>query len=205
MSCALVSPVPTLSPRPLATSPSRSAAEVEAWLAAFHRGDGQVLSACYRDHLRTVAWAVRPYVQGMDQETVVHEVFCRLVESAQARRSFSGGNFGAWLITVARRQAIDHRRRGGREQLTDDGELGKLAESAPVENIDEAMELRVLVTHFRERVLPPKWEPVFRARFLEQLDQREAARRLGIARTTLAYQELRIRSLLRRFVLKEDS
>jgi DNA-directed RNA polymerase specialized sigma24 family protein len=62
----------------------------------------------------------------------------------------------------------------------------------------------VLVARFRERVLPPRWEPVFRARFLEQLDQREAARQLGIPRTTLVYHERRIRALLRAFMLEQD-
>jgi RNA polymerase sigma-70 factor (ECF subfamily) len=193
-----------LNPRPLAPTVAAAAPDEAVWVAAFHRGDREILAACYRDYVHTVAWAVRPYVDGLDRETVVHDVFCRLFGRAEARRSFSGGNFGAWLITVARRQAIDHRRRRRPEEVTEDGELGRLAESAAGEGVDEAMELRVLVGRFRERVLPPRWEPVFRARFLEQLDQREAARRLGIPRTTLAYQELRIRRLLRRFMLEED-
>ncbi len=207
MSGALLSPVATLNPRPSAAAkPARAAGEDEAWLAAFHRGDREVLSACYHDYVHTVAWAVGTLVGGMDQETVVHDVFCRLFGSADARRSFAGGNFGAWLITVARHQAIDHRRRTRREEVTDDARLGALADSAGGDkvSVDDSMELRVLVARFRERVLPPKWEPVFRARFLEQLDQREAARQLGIPRTTLAYQELRIRALLHSFMLEED-
>jgi RNA polymerase sigma-70 factor, ECF subfamily len=193
-----------LNPRPLATNDARSAAEQDVWLERFHRGEREVLARCYEDYVRTVAWAVRPLVDRMDQETVVHEVFCRLFGSPEARRSFSGGNLGAWLITVARRQAIDHRRRTAREELTADGELGEVAAPDTVDSATEDVELRVLVARFRERVLPPKWEPVFQARFLEQLDQREAARRLGIPRTTLAYQELRIRALLQRFMLEED-
>jgi RNA polymerase sigma-70 factor, ECF subfamily len=195
--------VPAVSTRPASLTSSAPAGDA-AWLEAFHRGDRAVLARCYEDHVRTVAWAVRPMVDGLDRETVVHDVFCRLFGSAQARRSFTGGNFGAWLITVARRQAIDFCRQNRREKPTDDTRLGELAGAAAVEPEDDGIELRVLVARFRERCLPPKWEPVFRARFLEQLDQREAARRLGMARTTLAYQELRIRALLRRFVLEEE-
>jgi RNA polymerase sigma-70 factor (ECF subfamily) len=150
----------------------------------------------------TLAWAVRPIVQGVDLETVVHDVFCRLLSNEQARRSFAGGNFGAWLITVARRQAIDFRRRTEREQLTDGEELRELTaqQQAPTGNDD--LELGVLIGRFRERVLPEKWQAVFQARFIDQLDQRTAAQRLNMHRTTLAYQELRIRLLLRQFVLE---
>jgi RNA polymerase sigma-70 factor (ECF subfamily) len=38
-----------------------------------------------------------------------------------------------------------------------------------------------------------------------QLNQAEAARRLGIHRTTLLYQELRVRQLLRNFVLGAEA
>jgi hypothetical protein len=41
-------------------------------------------------------------------------------------------------------------------------------------------------------ILPAKWHGVFRARFLERLDQRAAAQRLDMRRTTLAYQEIQI-------------
>jgi RNA polymerase sigma-70 factor (ECF subfamily) len=58
---------------------------------------------------------------------------------------------------------------------------------------------------FRERLLPPKWRAVFDVRIVAQQDQPTAARALGMRRTTLAYQEYRIRRLLRRFVLRGDS
>ena len=171
-------------------------------MQAFHRGDRDVLARCYEDHMDMLARAVRPIVQGVDLETVVHDVFCRLLSNEQARRSFAGGNFGAWLITIARRQAIDFRRRTEREQLTDGNELRELTaqQQAPTGNDD--LELGVLIGRFRERVLPEKWQAVFQARFIDQLDQRTAAQRLNMHRTTLAYQELRIRLLLRQFVLE---
>jgi RNA polymerase sigma-70 factor (ECF subfamily) len=58
---------------------------------------------------------------------------------------------------------------------------------------------------FREQLVPAKWRRVFDARFLAQQDQPTAARALGMKRTTLAYQEYRIRRLLHRFVLRGDS
>ena len=44
---------------------------------------------------------------------------------------------------------------------------------------------------------------MFEARFLQHLNQSEAAALLGMRRTTLAYRELRIRALLRKFLLEE--
>jgi RNA polymerase sigma-70 factor, ECF subfamily len=178
----------------------------EAWLGAFHRGERPALARCYEDYVRTVTWAVRSVLKGVDEETVVHDVFCRLFSDQEMRRSFQGGNFGAWLITVARRQAIDFRRRRDREELTDSAALNELVarETTPADT-EQELEHNLWIGRFRERVLPPKWEPVFRTRFLEQLDQREAARRLGMHRTTLAYQELRIRALLRKFVLEDEA
>jgi RNA polymerase sigma-70 factor (ECF subfamily) len=184
-------------------APERSAdgAAPDQWLAAFHRGDRRALARCYEEHLRTVNWAVGQVLQGVDRENVVHDVFCRLLAREELRRNFGGGNFGAWLITVARRQAIDYRRRRDHEQPAG-AEVAALREAEPPV-VEETVHLRALADRFR-RVLPARWEPVFRARFLEQLDQREAARRLGMRRTTLAYQELQIRRLLRKFVLERD-
>ena len=50
-------------------------------------------------------------------------------------------------------------------------------------------------------ILPEKYAPLFQVRFLEQLPQREAADKLGMSRSTLAYQEARVRELLTTFLL----
>jgi RNA polymerase sigma-70 factor (ECF subfamily) len=173
----------------------------EAWLRGFHRGERAALTRCYQEYVDTVAWAVGQVLRGVDRETVVQEVFCRLASEAPLRSNFGGGNFGAWIITVARRQAIDYRRKRDREQPTDPAEMPE--PPADPGGADDSVELRMLVQRFLA-VLPPKWEGVFRARFLERLDQRTAARRLGMHRTTLAYQEMKVRKLLRRFVLELD-
>ena len=141
----------------------------------------------------TVSWAVGQILRGVDRETVVQDVFCRLFGDEALRRNFEGGNFGAWVITVARRQAIDFRRKRDRELPTDPSHLPDRDEAASESrHPDEELELRSLVQRFLA-ILPAKWEGVFRARFLERLDQRSAARRLGMHRTTLAYQEIQLR------------
>jgi hypothetical protein len=65
----------------------------------------------------------------------------------------------------------------------------------------ERFRAQAVIGRFRREVLPEKWRSVFEARFIRQLSQREAATEIGITRTTLAYQEMRVRSLLERFLL----
>jgi RNA polymerase sigma-70 factor, ECF subfamily len=174
-----------------------AAAGAEAWLERFHRGDRRTLEGCYRDHFVTVERAIGSLLGLADRETAIHELFSRLIGSPDLRRSFQGGSFAAWLATVARHQAIDTWRRTTRE-------TSALAEAAlPVEggHWEETAQARLLIERFRQGQLPAEWQGVFELRFLEQLPQREAAAKLSLPRTTLAYREIRIRRLLRRFLL----
>lgn len=172
------------------------------WLERFHAGDREVLEACYREHFRTVGQAVGQVLHGADRETVVHDVFVDLLASATLRRGFVGGAFTAWIVVVARNRAIDYWRRYRREGALDEA----LPASAPAESgerMEDAANARLLIAQFRSEVLPAKWDGVFENRFLLGLDQREAARRLGISRTTLAYREAQVRRLLGRFVRRD--
>ncbi|WP_224368265.1 RNA polymerase sigma factor [Hyalangium versicolor] len=178
----------------------------DRWLLDFHAGRRSVLEQCYRELYPTVQRAVGRVLTGADQETVIHEVFYRLISREELRRSFRGGSLKAWIATVAYHQALEYvrrlqRERGALEQARDLG----VVEADAVEASDSECEARILIERFRRECLPEKWHAVFEARFLKQLPQREAARELGMHRTTLAYQELRIRALLRRFLLREGS
>jgi RNA polymerase sigma-70 factor (ECF subfamily) len=174
-----------------------------AWLERFHAGDPAALEACYRQHYETVNSAAGRLLRGADRESVVHEVFFRVLSRPDFRASFRGGSLGAWLATVARNLAMDAVRSQQRQRavsLNDAEEPGV----AVATRFEEASEARLLVERFRREILPEKWEGVFVARFLEQRDQRDAAAKLGIARTTLAYQELRVRALLKKFLLEGE-
>jgi RNA polymerase sigma-70 factor (ECF subfamily) len=169
-------------------------------LEEFHRGTRPVIERVYREHFKTVAGAVSKFVHGADQETVIHEVFLRLITDESLRRNFTGGSLAAWLGTVSRHHAIDYQRRRDRELPIED---------APVEiegpdRFAQAAEARLLIERFRDEVLPAKWQRLFEVRFAQQLDQRQAAEALGISRTTLAYQEHRVRSLLHRFLRRGE-
>jgi RNA polymerase sigma-70 factor (ECF subfamily) len=191
----------------MAALDSRAGSDVvrpDAWLRAFHAGERTCLERCYLDHLDTVAQAVGGVVQeGADRETLVHEVFFRLLSDASLRQSFTGGAFPSWLRVVARNQAIDYARRRRLEvELPDDPPADVVFDPSPLE---VQFDVRWTLERFREFCLPAKWRAVFDARFVAHHDQPTAARAIGMSRTTLAYQEHRIRRLLRRFVLRGES
>jgi RNA polymerase sigma-70 factor (ECF subfamily) len=188
--------------RPLGEAPG-TAEEGARWLRRFHDGEHSVLEAIYREHFGVVSRAVLAMLGGSDRDTVIHEVFLRLLTQQALRLSFRGGDLPAWLTVVARNHATDFVRRPNREipvgWATTAREQGQAHASG-----EASSEARVLIERFRSEMLPAKWARVFEARFVRQLTQPEAAAALGIGRTTLAYQEARVRHLLRRFVLKGE-
>jgi RNA polymerase sigma-70 factor (ECF subfamily) len=174
----------------------------EQWLAHFHAGDARILERCYLDHFASVATAARRILSSADAETVTHEVFYRLLSEPKFRLTFRGGNLRAWLVQVGANAALDDVRRRRREAPLD-AATHEPGEADPA-RIEEEVESKILIEQFRRERLPPKWHSVFDARFLRQLSQQDAARELRIPRTSLMYQEQRIRKLLEEFLLGEE-
>ncbi len=182
----------------IAFETSMPAVDDSAWLRGFHLGERPVLEACYREYYVLVFNTARRYLPPVDAETAVHEVFLKLLADPAARASFQGGSLAAWLSRVATNHALRMLERQHREVPTETVGVGLAAETREA----EVAEARMMLERFRREVLPEKWAKVFEARFVRGLDQRSAARELGMFRTTLAYQELRIRSLLRAFFVE---
>jgi RNA polymerase sigma-70 factor (ECF subfamily) len=191
-------PSPLLPARAQESSP-----DAPDWLGAFHRGTQAAMQQCYADYYATVDRAVGRVLEGADKETVIHEVFYRVISDGALRASFHGGSLRAWMATIARNGAIDYWRRRQRERPGGTAEdlLDEVPDSA---RFDARVEARVTIDKFRGR-LPEKWRGVFEARFVDQLDQSEAARALGIHRTTLLYREIRVRALLRKLVFEKEA
>jgi RNA polymerase sigma-70 factor (ECF subfamily) len=188
---------------PLAAMAMTRDDESDEWLAAFHRGDRAALERCYREHFETVSRAVRTVLEGVDRESAIHDFFARMIADEGMRRSFQGGALAGWLWVSARRAALDVARARRREsEVLADLRAESHREDARPHTAE--LEARRLIEQFRSGPLPARWAAVFEARFLRQLTQREAAAELGMRRTTLAYQELCIRRLLRRFVLSRE-
>jgi RNA polymerase sigma-70 factor (ECF subfamily) len=170
-----------------------------ASLARFHAGDSATMEECYREHFGDVRQAAGRVLRGADRDTVVHNVFYRLLSDASLRESFRGGNLAAWLTTVTRNEAIDFARKYAREAPLSSSP-GDAAGTADVEQV----EARLAIDRFRRERLPKELAGVFDARFLQQLTQRDAADALGIPRSTLVYQEQQVRAALRSFFKQEQ-
>jgi len=173
------------------------------WLSRFHAGDRDVIERCYREHFRSVEAAVGHVLRGADKETVVHDVFLQLIERREVRGGFQGGNFRGWLMTVSHHVAVDYWRRHRRERAWDEAPDEQSGHDS-AGNMERGAEARLFAERYLRDRLPPAWLSVFVVRFLGGLDQRSAAHRLGISRTTLAYRELRVRRILRSY-LRERS
>jgi RNA polymerase sigma-70 factor (ECF subfamily) len=180
-------------------SMTRADDEDRGFLSAFHAGERWAIEASYREHASRVIAAARRLVGPVDAETITHEVFYRLLSNSQTRASFRGGNLGAWLCQVAVRSAVDDLRKRRREtsEPTEE-ELGD-----PDDGAGE-LDAKILIDRFRAEVLAPEDRPLFEARFIRHLPQRDAARELGIPRSTLTYQEQRIREQLERFLMRDE-
>jgi len=178
-----------------------------SWLQRFHAGDRAVLDDVYRTHLDAVHRSAAGVLGGADLETVVHEVFFKVMSNQDLRKAFHGGDLAAWLVVVSRHHAIDYARRRGREEPAglDLAHAADRSHPAPRDGFASRADAALVIQKFCCDMLPPKWLPVFEARFLHHLSQTEAAAALGMNRTTLVYQELRIRRLLRAFLLEEAS
>jgi len=169
------------------------------WLEYFYSGNRKVMQECYTDFFDTVFQSVGRVIEGADQETVVHEVFFRLLSEEKMRRRFTGDSLGAWLSTVARNRAIDFWRKYHREENAEPDFMDSIEHPGSFGSIDRS-EARITLERFHDEVLPLKLKPVFKARFIQGLSQREAAESLGVLRTTLAYQEHQVKRELRSFL-----
>ena len=172
-------------------------------LARFHAGERDFIGLLYRETYETVDVTVGRVLRGADRDTVVHDLYFRLLSKSELRQNFSGGSMRAWLATLAHNLAVDFWRRHRRETGLENGEAPPLVDPMS-RRMEERAELNLFVERFRRDGLPTKLWPLFQVRFVEQLDQREAARRLGIPRTTLAYRELQVKRLLRAFLRKRS-
>lgn len=177
-------------------------------IPGFHAGRREVLAEVYRRHVGRVERAVSCYCRGADAECVVHDVFVSLLERAEMRQAFGGGDLSAWLCTIARRRAIDHLRRSRRWSPVDDprsleGKLPPIEEEESLLHRDQVRHLEAALEQFSSEELPrlkSRLGQVFELRLRQRLSQVEAARSAGVPRATLIDRERRLMERLGRFL-----
>jgi len=169
-------------------------------LRRFHDGDATVLAALFKQHAPRAVALMRRKLPSIDAEAAVQEAFVNLLSGAEQRRRFTGGSFAAFLCTLAHRRGIDAWRREQRY-------VDETAAAEPIDDesrVDDRLAARELLEKFWQRSVPPAQKEYFRARFIEQQTQVEAADQLQIRRSTLATWEKRLTERLRRAVVSGE-
>jgi RNA polymerase sigma factor (sigma-70 family) len=152
--------------------------EVEA-LERFREGDPDAVRAVYREYGRLV-YSVAHRALGNRElaEDAAQQTF---VQAWRAAKSFDPGReLGPWLVTIARRVAIDiHRREQRREHdyLSDAGPTDAAFIAAPpdIERSYEVWELRKALDD-----LPPDERELVELNHLQGLTHAEIAKQLGV-------------------------
>lgn len=165
------------------------------------RGDEAAL-ACLYDRWVDRVYSIAAHVSGASDgaDDVVEKVFSQIWKDA-ARYDAERGSVAAWIVTIARSQALTARRAEGRRLRHNEmrsqflRDEGTITAASPLQEL-ESGENRQAV-HEAVSSLPDEQERVVRMTFFEGLSQAEIAERLGIplgtvkTRVRLAFVKLR--------------
>src|SRR5262249_8096556 len=158
-------------------------------------GRHEVIEELYREHAHVAFRTAGRYLGPADRDTVVHQVFCQIVDDADFRSNFRGGSFAAWLSQVVARRCIDFRRKYGRETGLEESP----EERDEAGRVEAGLDAKRTLERFVAERLPERWARLFELRFVRGLSQREVAAQLDMKRATVGYQEHQIREALRDF------
>lgn len=143
------------------------------------RGDERAFMALYdRYAARVHALTLRVLGDRMLAEEATQDTFVKLWGRARFYAA-ERGTFGVWLLTIARRTALDRLRLEGRRPLLSDGhDPSTIWKSLPdkTRNLDEA---RWRSLHFAVRALPVQQQQVIELAYYQGLSQSEIAAELG--------------------------
>ena len=149
-------------------------------IEGYRRGDPEAVRAVYREFGRLV-YVIALRIVG--STTLAQEVTQETIVKAwrAAERFDAGCELGPWLATIARRTAIDTRRREARRpEVAELDEARTASDVDPAferaEQSDEAWAVRAAIDQ-----LPADERDVIRLQHLEGLTQTEVADRLGVA------------------------
>jgi RNA polymerase sigma-70 factor (ECF subfamily) len=129
-------------------------------------GNRAAFGDLYQRYWRMVHGILLAYVSSSDAEDLAQEAFVHAIERLHGLRQ--DNTFGAWLASIARRLALDHRRRARRNvELTDDCAGGSLTDEG-------AFVLRAI------RNLPEAYRETIMLRFVEGMTGPEIAAQTGM-------------------------
>ena len=143
------------------------------------RGDQQAFLALYDRHAARVH-ALTLHVLGdpMLAEEATQDTFMKLWSRARLYLA-ERGSFLAWLLTIARRTALDRLRLEGRRPLLSDANDPDDVWPAIRDESQDADEARWRSLHFAVRSLPHDQQVVIELAYFQGLSQSEIASELG--------------------------
>ncbi|MEV5573897.1 RNA polymerase sigma factor [Spirillospora sp. NPDC052269] len=137
------------------------------------RGDEAALAECYRVLGPRVRRHVAHLVPAADLDDIVQAAFWELWQGRE--RLDTGRELVPWLLTIARRRAVDRLRSETARRRRTLRTAGRPDTSDPCPVVDTVCDVRAALA-----VLPPRQRQAIALAHYEQLTQREIAERLRI-------------------------
>ncbi|MFC5182463.1 RNA polymerase sigma factor [Actinomadura harenae] len=137
------------------------------------RGEESALTECYRILGPRVRRHVARLVPSADVDDIVQAAFWELWRTRE--RLNADRELGPWLLTIARRRAVDRLRSEAARRRRVLRAAGRPGTSDPCPVVDTVCDVRAALA-----VLPPRQRQAIALAHYEQLTQREIAERLRI-------------------------
>jgi RNA polymerase sigma-70 factor (ECF subfamily) len=160
-----------------------------ALVRAAQHGDRVAFGALYENYGRLVHGILLAYVPYDAAEDLVQDVFLKALERLPALRNPAA--FRSWILTMARRVAIDHGRRRSRAVFSGELALSSVP-AAPAKPAEEALAILAVI-----RVLPASYRETLIFRLVEGMTGPEIAERTGLTPDSVRVNLCRGMKLLR--------
>lgn len=171
------------------------------------RGDKELLQTLFEQHRNMVLTQARQKLPIQEAEDVLYATLERLMPHLDRIRMLSEAQQRAYVYSTARSEITDRLRVRMRErERTADAEPAAIENMADDSvNMDELMAHRDMVQRLRKavRTLPPEQRCLLEMRYVQELDDAECGRRLGISRAAAKQRLYRLRIQLRRMMEEE--
>jgi RNA polymerase sigma-70 factor (ECF subfamily) len=176
-----------------------------ALIEAVAHGDERAFLALYDRYAgRVFALTVHILSDRMLAEEVTQDTFTKFWGRARLYRS-ERGSFAVWLLTIARRTALDRLRLEGRRPLLSDGRDPDSIWHGLPDKTHDADEARWRGLHFAVHALPAQQKQVIELAYYQGLSQSEIAAELGWPLGTVKTRMRAALQALRHVWLEEDA
>ena len=161
----------------------------------------EALSAMYEKHHRIIFAQLRGRVDGQDTEDVLHSILDRMLRSMDRLNTMDEIRQAMYIRSIARNAAMDYlrarvRRRNHMADATDE-DMADLADSQP--RVEDMVLTRDTLAQMRRLIaaLPAPKRDLLEMKYVQEMDDGQIARTLGISRVNVRQRLSRIRKELR--------